>query len=295
MDKFLLPSVFKVEETDKPSVAHIVVEPCYYGYGTTLGNALRRVLLSSLPGAAVTAVKIKGATHEFTTLEHVQEDVVEIILNLKKLRLRVFSQEEVKLTLEAKGEGSVTAGQITTSSDVEIINPELQLATLTDSKAKLEMEIIVSQGRGYIPVEERDHKKMELGCIAVDSIFTPVLNVGYKVDFVRVGEITNYERLTLTVETDGTILPIDALKHSTQTLLDHFNLILEGFGGGKVSAVEIAAEKAMPVESEASEAGDIKTIAEEKEEEDDVEVTDEDTAELKKIKKAAKKKIAKKK
>lgn len=290
MDKFLLPSAFKVEETDKPNVAHLVVEPCYYGYGTTLGNALRRVLLSSLPGAAVTAVKIKGVTHEFATLDHVQEDVVEIILNLKKLRLRVFSQEEVKLTLEAKGEGPVTAGQITTSSDVEIINQDLQLATLTDSKAKLEMEIFVAQGRGYVPVEELDHKKLELGCIAIDSIFTPVLNVGYKVDFVRVGEITNYERLTLTVETDGTILPIDALKNATQTLLDHFNLILEGFGGKTVET------KAVPEETVAEEIITAKAgNAEEVEIKEDVEVSEEDTAELKKIKKAAKKKIAKKK
>lgn len=299
MNKFLLPSVFKVEETDKSNVAQLVVEPCYHGYGTTLGNALRRVLLSSLPGAAVTAVKIKGVTHEFTVLEQTQEDVVEIILNLKQLRLRVFSQEEIKLNLEAKGEGPVTADQIDVTSDVEIINPELQLATLTDPKAKLEMEIFVSQGRGYAPVEERDHKKLELGCIAVDSIFTPVLNVGYKVDFVRVGEITNYERLTLTVETDGTILPVDALKYATQTLLDHFNLILDGFGGQTAekdvppeAEGKAALAEALAMEKEAKpSAGEKAVIAEETKEG----TTDEETAKLKKKKKSAKKKIVKKK
>lgn len=231
MEKLLLPATFKIEETGQPNEARIVVEPCYHGYGTTLGNALRRVLLSSLPGAAVTAVKIKGAPHEFTTIENVKEDGVEIILNLKKLRLRVFSPEPVRLLLEAKGEGEVTAAQIQVTSDVEIVNPDLCLATLTHKNAKLEMEIFVSQGRGYVPVEEKDQKKWELGTIAVDSIFTPVLNVGYKVEFVRVGEITDFEKLVLTIETDGTIQPANALLQATEILLDHFNLILEGFGG----------------------------------------------------------------
>lgn len=264
MDKFLLPSTFKIEETDKPNVVQVIVEPCYFGYGTTLGNALRRVLLSSLPGAAVTAVKIKGAPHEFGALEHVKEDVVEMILNLKKLRLRVFSQEEVKLVLEARGEGEVTAAQIEATSDVEIVNSDLRLATLTDPKAKLEMEIFVSQGRGYVPVEEKDRKKLELGCIAVDSIFTPVLNVGYKVDFVRVGEITNYERLTLTIETDGTVAPVSALNQSTQILLDHFNLILEGYGGKTEQPIlaAISQDEANIVPEETKE----ETVVEEKEE-----------------------------
>lgn len=257
MDKFLLPSTFRVEESEKPNTAKLIIEPCYYGYGTTLGNALRRVMLSSLPGAAVTAVKIKGVTHEFTTLEHVQEDVVEIILNLKKLRLRVFSPEEVKLTLSAKGESEVTADQIETTSDVEIVNSDLHLAALTDDKAKLEMEIFVAQGRGYVTVEEKDRKKLELGSIAIDSLFSPVLNVGYQVDFVRVGEITNYERLTLTVETDGTLSPTDALIQSTQILLDHYNLILGGFGGTANEMPEMTEIANMPtakaVETEAME------------------------------------------
>lgn len=238
MEKLFLPSSFKIEETGKPNEARIIIEPCYHGYGTTLGNALRRVLLSSLSGAAVTAVKIRGAAHEFTTIEHIKEDIVEIILNLKQLRLRVFSAEPVKLFLNAAGEGEVTAAQIQITSDVEIVNSDLRLATLTHKDAKLEMEIMVSQGRGYVPLEEQDRKKLELGMIAVDSIFSPVLNVGDKVEFVRVGGITNFEKLILTIETDGTIMPVNALIQATEILLDHFNLILEGFGGGKAEVKE---------------------------------------------------------
>lgn len=259
MEKFLLPSIFKVEEMDKPNAARIIIEPCYHGYGTTLGNALRRVLLSSLPGAAVTAVKIKGATHEFTTLEHVQEDIVELILNLKKLRLRVFSPEEVKLTLSAKGESEVTAAQIETTSDVEIVNSDLHLATLNHKDARLEMEIFVSQGRGYVPVEEKEKVKLELGTVAIDSIFNPVLHVGYKVDFVRVGEITNFERLTLDLETDGTITPLNALLQGTKILQDHIDLIMQGFSG-ETRGVEENVEPEEVVE-------EVKEEVEEKEEE----------------------------
>lgn len=243
MEKLFLPSSFRIEETGKPNEARIIIEPCYHGYGTTLGNALRRVLLSSLSGAAVTALKIRGVTHEFATIEHIKEDVVEIILNLKQLRLRVFSAEPVKLFLNASGEGEVTAAQIQITSDVEIVNSDLHLATLTHKDAKLEMEIMVSQGRGYVPLEEQDRKKLELGMIAIDSIFSPVLNVGDKVEFVRVGGITNFEKLILTIETDGTITPVHALIQATEILLDHFNLILEGFGGKAEVKEEIEALK----------------------------------------------------
>lgn len=267
MEKLLLPSSFKIEETGKPNEAKIIIEPCYHGYGTTLGNAFRRVLLSSLPGAAVTAVKIKGGSHEFSTIEHVQEDVVEIILNLKQLRLRVFSPEIVKLTLEAKGEGEVTAAQIVVTSDVEIINPDLHLATLTHKQAKLEMEIFVEQGRGYVPVEEKDRKKLDFGTIAIDSIFTPVLNVGYKVDLVRVGEITNFEKVILTIETDGTITPVKALIQATEILLDHFNLILKEFGGSVEVAKEIEALSEDKLMEEAPEASSQREAAVEGKEE----------------------------
>ena len=267
MEKLLLPSSFKVEETGKPNEAKIIIEPCYHGYGITLGNTLRRVLLSSLPGAAVTAVKIKGASHEFTTLEHVQEDVVEILLNLKQLRMRVFSVEPVRLSLEAKGEGEVTAAQIQVTSDVEIVNPNLHIATLTHKNAKFEMEIFVSQGRGYVPVEEKDRKKLEIGMIAIDSIFTPVINVGYKVEFVRVGEITDFEKLVLDVETDGTISPVSAMIQATEILVDHFNLVLSEFGGNPEVAKEIEALQEGETMEEATVEEMIKESAEDEEKE----------------------------
>lgn len=227
MEPLLLPGKIAFEAGAKPHEGRVVIEPCYFGYGTTLGNALRRVLLSSLPGAAVVAVKIKGATHEFSALPGIKEDVVEILLNLKQLRLRVHTSEEVRLSLSASGEKKIKAKDIEALSDVEIVNPKLHLATLTDAGASLEMEIFVSQGRGYVPVEAQDKRRLELGTIAVDSIFTPVVNVGYRVEYVRVGEITNFERLALTVETDGTISPQQAVRDATEILLDHFNLVKE--------------------------------------------------------------------
>lgn len=232
MQQLLLPSNFYLEETNKLHEGRLIIEPLFRGYGTTLGNALRRVLLSSLPGAAVVAVKINGVPHEFSTIEHVKEDIVEIILQLKQLRLRVFSEEEVRLHLSVKGEKDVTAYNIEPSAEVEIVNPELHIATLTDSKAFFEMDLFVRQGRGYVPVEEQGKQRLELGTIAIDSIFTPVINVGYNVEQVRVGEITNYEKLIMTIETDGTITPQKAVISATTILLDHFNLAVNALGGG---------------------------------------------------------------
>jgi DNA-directed RNA polymerase subunit alpha len=225
MENILLPSKIEFSEGKKENEGIVIVEPCHQGYGTTLGNALRRVLLSSLPGAAVTAVKIKDAPHEFGAIPNVKEDVVEIILNLKQLRLRVFSAEPVRLILKAKGEKVLKAEDILKSSDVEIVNPDLHLVTLTNKSADFEMEIFVSQGRGYVPTESQDKKKLELGVIAVDSIFTPIRNVGYKVEDTRVGQITNYDKLTLNIETDGTIAPKDAFKQAVVILMDHFRLL----------------------------------------------------------------------
>jgi DNA-directed RNA polymerase subunit alpha len=225
MENILLPSKIEFSEGKKENEGIVIVEPCHQGYGTTLGNALRRVLLSSLPGAAVTAVKIKNAPHEFGAIPNVKEDVVEIILNLKQLRLRVFSAEPVRLVLKAKGEKELKAEDIDKSSDVEIVNPDLHLVTLTNKSADFEMEIFVSQGRGYVPTESQDKKKLELGVIAVDSIFTPIRNVGYKVEDTRVGQITNYDKLTLNIETDGTIAPKDAFKQAVVILMDHFRLL----------------------------------------------------------------------
>jgi DNA-directed RNA polymerase subunit alpha len=227
MELFLLPSKINYKKGEKENEAILTIEPLYFGYGTTVGNALRRVLLSSLPGAAVTAVKIKGVDQEFSAINNVKEDALNIILNLKNLRVKVHADEPVKLKLKAKGEKIVTGADIEKNSDVEIINPELEIATLTDKKAEIEMEITVEQGRGYLPVEERNKDEVEIGTMMIDAIFNPVRNVGYKVDNTRVGDITDYDRLTMTVETDGSITPEEAVTQATKILIDHFNLLVE--------------------------------------------------------------------
>jgi DNA-directed RNA polymerase subunit alpha len=225
MESLLLPSKIRFTKGVNANEAILTVEPCMQGYGTTIGNTLRRVLLSSLQGAAVTAVKIKGADHEYSTISHVKEDVLEIILNLKGLRLKCHSNEPVKLLLNVKGEKVVTAKDFTKNADVEIINPEMVIATLTDKSATFEMEITVAQGRGYRTTEERMKEKMDLGTIAVDALFNPAINVSYKVEATRLGEKTDYDKLILSVETDGTMDPIDACKSAITILLDHLNLL----------------------------------------------------------------------
>lgn len=227
MENILLPSKIEFKEGKNKNEGMVVIEPCHQGYGTTLGNALRRVLLSSLPGAAVTAIKIKSVSHEFSTIPYVKEDIIEIILNLKQLRLKVFSEEPVRLNLKVKGEKDVKAKDIEKSSAVEIINSDLHIATLTNKNAELEMEIFASQGRGYVPTESQEKENLEIGVIAVDSIFTPIKNIGYKVEDTRVGQITNYDKLTLTIETDGTISPKEAFLQAVNILMDHFKLLSE--------------------------------------------------------------------
>jgi DNA-directed RNA polymerase subunit alpha len=226
MENIALPNKIQfTEETDRKAV--VVMEPCYPGYGTTLGNALRRVLLSSLPGAAVTAIKIRGVDHEFSTIPNVKEDVVEIILNMKQLRLRVFSEEPIRLRLHVKGEKEATGANIEKHDLVEIVNPDLKIATLDNKNAEFDMEIIVQQGRGYVPVEMREHERHEIGMIAVDAVYTPIQNVHFDVENVRVGQLTNYDKLTLTMETDGTISGRDALDIASRILIDHFSLFLK--------------------------------------------------------------------
>ncbi len=227
MEQLILPSKFTWEEGSKPSERRLIIEPCYFGYGTTLGNALRRVLLSSLPGAAATAVKIDGVSHEFSPITHVQEDVMQILLNVKQLRLKVFTDEPVRLVLEAKGKREVTAGDIAAQSDVEIVNPDLHIASLSHADANLRMEIFVRRGRGYSTTDMRGKERLELGTMAIDAVFTPIRNVGFRVENTRVGEITNYDRLILTIETDGTLTPEEAIRQATRLLIDHFTLILE--------------------------------------------------------------------
>jgi len=206
----------------------VVIEPFFPGFGVTVGNSLRRVLLSSLEGAAVTSFKVEGAQHEFDSIDGVKEDLVEIMLNLKQLRLKSFSEEPVKLTIDVKGEKIVTAADIKKNADVEIMNPDLVIATITDKNTKFAMEITVERGRGYVTVEQRDeNEKLEIGTVAIDSSFSPVLNVGYKMDNVRVDEMTNYERLTLDILTDGTIDAKTAISRAAKILEDHFAIFIQ--------------------------------------------------------------------
>jgi len=168
---------------------------------------------------------MRGVDHEFSTVPHVKEDMLEIILNLKGLRMKLFAQEPVKLSLSAKGEGPVTAAQFEKNADVEIVNSDLVLATLTDKNATMEMEITVSPGRGYRSTEERQKEKLDLGVIGIDALYSPVLNVSYQVEATRVGEKTDYDKLTLRIETDGTLDPLDACNQAVDILLDHMNLL----------------------------------------------------------------------
>lgn len=227
MESLLLPSKIRYAVSDRPNEGILTVEPCSPGYGTTVGNALRRVLLSSLPGAAVTSVKIKGVDHEFSTVDHVKEDVVEIILNLKGLRMKLHSEEPVKVFLKASGDKIVTANDFEANSSVEFVNSDHVICTLTDKKGSVEMEVTIGPGRGYRTTEDRAKEKLELGNIAIDALYSPILNVSYKVEATRVGEKTDYDKLVLRVETDGTVDAKDAITKSVQILLDHFNLLLQ--------------------------------------------------------------------
>jgi DNA-directed RNA polymerase subunit alpha len=227
MESLLLPSKIRFTRGERPTQGVLVAEPFAQGYGTTVGNALRRVLLSSLPGAAITSVKIKGVEHEFSAIPHVKEDVLEVILNLKAIRLKSFSAEPVKLSLSVKGEKAVTAADFRANADVEIVNPEALIATLTDKGATLEMEVTIEQGRGYRTTDDRSKEKLELGTIAIDALYSPVLNVSYKVEATRLGDRTDYDKLVLSIETDGTVDPLDAAKSAVEILSDHLSLLKE--------------------------------------------------------------------
>ena len=226
MSTIPLPQQLNVEQISTHE-AVVTIEPCYPGYGTTLGNALRRVLLSSLPGAAITAVKFDGVPHEFSSIPYVKEDSIDIILNLNKVRLACYSDEPVTLTLKAKGATVVTAGDFVANGQVKIADPDFVICTLTDSKATLSLEVTVRRGRGYLPVEAREKEKLEIGNLAIDALFSPVLNVGLKVENVRVEQFTNYERLSLTVKTDGTIAPAAAVAEANSILLEQFGYIAQ--------------------------------------------------------------------
>lgn len=205
--------------------ATFTVEPLFSGYGMTLGNSLRRVILSSLGGAAVTAVKIDGVAHEFSTIGGVKEDVVEIILNLKKLRFQVYSDEPQFLILSKKGKGAVTGRDISANADIEVVNGDQHIATIDSASAQVGMEIKVEKGRGYIPVESRENEKLEVGMIAVDAIYSPVRRVRYNVENTRVGQVTDLDRLVIEVETDGSITPQDAVTQAAEILVSHFSVV----------------------------------------------------------------------
>jgi DNA-directed RNA polymerase subunit alpha len=204
------------------SYGRFIIEPLEPGFGITLGNALRRVLLSSLPGAAVTAVRIEGVQHEFSTIPHVKEDCMEFLLNIKGIRLRSLSEHPGKLTLEIAGEGAVCAGDIKPSPDFEIVNPELHLATLDSADAKLDVEFYVEQGKGYREAKPDD--SLPIGLLPLDAIFTPIRRVNFAVEKARVGQVSNYDRLILEVWTDGTILPREALTQSARLLTEQFSV-----------------------------------------------------------------------
>ena len=209
------------------SVGRFVVEPLERGFGTTLGNSMRRVLLSSLPGYAITSVKIDGVQHEFSTIPHVKEDVTEIVLNLKNVILKIHDEEPKTLYINAQGEGEITAGDIQCDSSVEILNPELHLAYL-DEGAQVNMELTADNGRGYVPCD-RNKQIMDLpiGTIAIDSIYTPVLKVNYTVENTRVGQQTDFDKLILDVETYGTIPADEAASLAAKILNEHLNLFVD--------------------------------------------------------------------
>lgn len=223
-----LPSQPKVilEEGNR---AVFEIEGLYPGYGQTIGNSLRRVLLSSLQGAAITSVKIQGVGHEFSTIEGVMEDVVEVILNLKQVRLKLHGEDPVTIHLSAKGEREVTAKDFTAPSQVEVINTDLHIATLTSKKSNLTIEATVEPGRGYIPVEARSKEKVEVGIIALDASFSPVRHVNYEVENMRLEDRTDYNRVRLHIETDGSLAPREAFSQAAKILVDQFSALMNGF------------------------------------------------------------------
>lgn len=234
------PKVECVELNDEYTYGKFVVEPLERGYGITLGNSLRRILLSSLPGVAVKWVKIDGVLHEFSTIPGVKEDVTEIILNLKSLAANLSSDEEKVVRIDMEGPGSVTAGDIIVDADVEILNTDLHIATLEEG-SKLAMEIALAKGRGYVPAENNKSDNMPIGVLPVDSIYTPVKKVSYHVENTRVGQVTDFDKLTLEVWTDGSIKPDEGVSLGAKIMNDHLRLFIDLTD--HVENVEIMVEK----------------------------------------------------
>jgi DNA-directed RNA polymerase subunit alpha len=212
------------------------------GYGVTMGNSLRRVLLSSLPGAAITQMKIKGVPHEFSTIPWILEDVILIMQNLKKLRFRIYSEEPQKAHLKVKGEQEVKGSDFELPSVVELVNKNAQLATLTAKSAELDMEIQIEKGIGYSPREARKKEKLEIGAVPLDAIFTPVKRVSYKIENMRVGERTDFDRLFLEIETDGTTTPEAVFSEASEILVKHFSLFTEALAKMEEKKSSLAGE-----------------------------------------------------
>ncbi len=239
----LLPKPPKVV-SKKDDSAIFEIEALYPGYGITIANSLRRVLLSSLPGAAITQIKIKGVQHEYSTISGITEDVITIVMNLKQLRFKVHTDEPVKATLKIKGEKKVKASDIKVPSQVELINKSAHIATLTSKSASLDMEIQIEKGIGYEPVENRKKKdKLEIGVIPIDAIFTPIQRVNYKVENMRVGERTDFDKITLDITTDGTVTPEHALFEASKILVDHFSLFSNSLAPKEAAPVKVIPDK----------------------------------------------------
>ncbi len=245
MFDFEKPNIEIVEISDDKKYGKFVVEPLERGYGTTLGNSLRRIMLSSLPGSAVSQVKIDGVLHEFSPIPGVKEDVTEIILNIKELAIKNNSDSnEVKVAyIEFEGEGVVTAGDIQVDSDTEILNKDLAIATLSGGPdCKLYMELTITNGRGYVSAERNKDEELPIGVIAVDSIYTPVERVNLKVENTRVGQITDYDKLTLDVFTNGTLAPDEAVSLAAKVLSEHLNLFIDLSENAKTAEVMVEKE-----------------------------------------------------
>ena len=254
MIEFEKPNIECVEADDKRNYAKFICEPLERGYGMTIGNSLRRILLSSLPGAAITSVKINGVVHEFSTVQGVVEDVPELIVNLKSVRLKVFDNEEKIIRIDHKGAGEITAGDIVTDGTVEILNPELHIATLSAS-ADFHMEMTVNRGRGYNVAEKNKKENNPIDVLPIDSIFTPVKKVNYSVENTRVGQMVDYDKLTIEVWTDGSLKPFEALSLAAKVMVSHLELFIDLSEASKNTQVMVEKEESkkekvleMPIE-----------------------------------------------
>jgi DNA-directed RNA polymerase subunit alpha len=250
------PTITSVTD-DSGNTATFVVEPLHSGYGMTLGNSLRRVLLSSIAGAAVTSFRIDGVSHEFTAIDGIKEDVVDIMQNLKGVRFRVFSEEPQTVILEKKGSGPVTAADIKTTADVEVVNTDHEIATVDNAKTTFKIELVVETGRGYRTIEDADEKRSS-DFISLDAIFSPVQRVRYAVENTRVGQMTNLDKLKITVETDGTITPRDAFEEANAILMSQYEALA---GKTRVEATPMFVEASAATSTEADDEKDALTTS----------------------------------